>query len=292
MNISIVKKAHELCIHNLYNKKPTLDVYDYSIIIPYRKRYNNLKITFESIKKSIEHTTKTIHCILFEHSEEPEAEVFCKENGIEYIYVPICNIDNLNQFNRGLSFDMSILYGLPAKGYICHDVDIFIPVDFWDCLEQNCKIQNVKVLQTYTNRCVNNMNQESTINLHSGVISYTDITVENCLPRSPGSWGGSLYIERKTYFDIGGHDPDLFSGYAPEDQCIVEKCKLMNFTIGFANSPPIELYHQYHTPTSNTNTSLNYMTNVFYQLKNNTNLFHDYISTKKASMLLYNLSQT
>lgn len=287
MEISILKKAHELCIHNIYNKESNLDLYDYSIIIPYRKRYNNLKITFESIKKSIEHTSKRIHCILFEHSEQPEADTFCKENGIEYIYVPICNLDNnLSQFNRGLAFDMSIVYGLPAKGYVCHDVDIFIPVNFWESLEENCRNQNVKVLQTYANRCVNNMNPESTIKLHSGELSYRDITAENCLPRSPGSWGGSLYIDSKTYFEIGGHDPDLFSGYAPEDQCIVEKCKLMNFTIGFANSPPIELYHQYHTPTSNTNPLLYYMTNLFHQLKSNEEMFYDYISTKKASMIL------
>ena len=287
MEISIVKKAHELCLHTIYNKEPPVEVYDYSIIIPYRKRYNNLKITFESIKKSIEYTSKRIHCILFEHSEQPEADVFCKENGIEYIYVPICNLDkNLSQFNRGLAFDMSVVYGLPAKGYVCHDVDIFIPVNFWESLEENCKNQNVKVLQTYANRCVNNMNPESTIKLHNGEVLYTDITAENCLPRSPGSWGGSLYIDRKTYFEIGGHDPDLFSGYAPEDQCIVEKCKLMNFTIGFANSPPIELYHQYHTPTSNTNPYLNYMTNLFHQLKSNEEMFYDYISTKKASIIL------
>jgi hypothetical protein len=82
--------------------------YDYAIIIPYRKRQENLNITYQSIKESIKQTNKRIHVILFEHSETPEAEEFCRENAREYIYVPISNIANLDMFNWSLSFDMSI----------------------------------------------------------------------------------------------------------------------------------------------------------------------------------------
>lgn len=287
MNNSIIKKAHELCIHILPENQSMVP-YDYTIIIPYRKRYINLKITYESIRKSIEYTSnKRINCIVFEHSEEPEAKEFCKENAIEYIYVPICNIDNLDQFNRGLAFDMSVIYSVPAKGYVFHDVDIFIPVNFWNCLEENCREQNVTVLQTYANRCVNNIQPEITIQLHSGILDYTEITANHCLDRSPGSWGGSLYIERTTYFEIGGHDPDLFSGYAPEDQCIVHKCIIKKYTIGFANYPPIQLYHQYHSPTAMTNTRLDSMTSLLHYLKQSPDILNTYIDTKKAHMLEY-----
>jgi hypothetical protein len=230
---------------------------------------NNLKITYESIKESTKLTSKNIQCVLVEHSEYPEADEFCKQNGIEYFYIPISNIVNLDKFNRGLCFDLPILYSLPAGGYVCHDVDIFIPLNFWESLEKNLLEQNVSVLQTYANRCVNNINAESTIQIHNSELSYKDITQLNCLDRTPGSWGGSIYIKRDTYYDIGGHDPDIYSGYAPEDQCIVYKCHLKNYIIGFANSPPIELYHQYHEPTSNTNPSLTSMINIFETLKNN-----------------------
>jgi glycosyltransferase involved in cell wall biosynthesis len=54
--------------------------YDYAIIIPYRKRQANLNITYQSIKESIKRTDKRIHVILFEHSEAPEAEEFCREH--------------------------------------------------------------------------------------------------------------------------------------------------------------------------------------------------------------------
>jgi glycosyltransferase involved in cell wall biosynthesis len=259
--------------------------YDYSIIIPYRKRMNNLKITYESIKESIKASSKQVHCMLLEHSEEPEAEEFCKENRIEYFYVPIVNIPNLDKFNRGLSFDVPVVYGLPAKGYVFHDVDIFVPLNFWESLEKNLINQNVSVLQTYANRCVNNINQESTIKLHSGKLSYKDISNIHCIPRTPGSWGGSIYIERNAYYTIGGHDPDLFSGYAPEDQSIVHKCSLKNYTIGFANTPPIELYHQHHALTVNTNPLLNNMIDILKKLKNDKDTFLKYIDTKKTVML-------
>jgi glycosyltransferase involved in cell wall biosynthesis len=260
--------------------------YDYAIIIPYRKRQENLNITYQSIKESIKQTNKRIHVILFEHSETPEAEEFCRENAIEYIYVPISDIVNLDMFNRSLSFDMSILYGLPAAAYVCHDVDMFIPVNFWESLEMNLKNQKVSVLQTYANRCVNNMRQESTKELHSGLIKYTDINDSHCIhPKLPGSWGGSLYIDRKMYFLVGGHDPDLFSGYAPEDQSIAFKCMMGGIKIGFANDPAIELYHQYHTPTGTTNPNLNRMTQIFEYLKVNKDQFKNYMTEKGEFML-------
>ena len=68
-------------------RNPVVAPYDYVIIIPYRKRFNNLRVTYESVKRSIENTDIRIHCIVCEHSESPEADVFCKNNGIEYIYV-------------------------------------------------------------------------------------------------------------------------------------------------------------------------------------------------------------
>lgn len=285
-SITILQKAHEVCIHRIPSEKISVEPYDYTIIIPYRKRFSNLCITYESIRKSIEHTSKRVHCIVFEHSEKPEAEQFCREHLIEYIYVPICDtIDNLEQFNRGLAFDMSVIYGLPAKGYVCHDVDIFIPVDFWNSLEQNCIDQKVSVLQTYANRCVNNIRPETTLQLHRGEVQYTAITSSDCLPRLPGSWGGSLYIEREAYFEIGGHDPYIFSGHAPEDKCFVHKCNVKGYTIGFANSPPIELYHQYHTPTGSTNPRVESMTVLFEYLKRTPDLLDQYINTKKADML-------
>jgi len=266
---------------------PIYPCYDYAIIIPYRKRQANLNITYKSIKESIKQTSKRIHVILFEHSESPEAEQFCRENSIEYIYVPLSNIPNLDQFNRALSFDMSVIYGLPASGYVCHDVDMFIPVNFWDLLETNLKNQRVSVLQTYANRCVNNMRQEITEQLHIGLIDYTDINDIHCIhPKSPGSWGGSLYIDRNTYYAVGGHDPDIFAGYGPEDQSIAFKCTMSGNTIGFANDPPIELYHQYHTPTATTNPHLDKMTYTFEILKVKTDEFKNYMSDKQKFMMM------
>jgi glycosyltransferase involved in cell wall biosynthesis len=264
---------------------PIYPCYDYAIIIPYRKREANLNVTYKSIKESIKISDKRIHVILFEHSETPDAEQFCRDNNIEYIYVPFSDVRNLDKFNRALSFDMSVIYGLPARGYVCHDVDMFIPVNFWELLESNLKTQKVNVLQTYANRCVNNMTQQMTDQLHIGLLDYTDINDIHCIkPKTPGSWGGSFYIDRNTYYAVGGHDPDIFSGYAPEDQCIVFKCTMSENKIGFANDPPIELYHQYHKPTSKTNSELEKMIQTFDFLKENQDKFNLYMIGKSKFM--------
>lgn len=266
------------------NKK-IVSSYDYCVIIPYRKRFEHLKITYDSIMKSSSLTTKKVHIIVVEHSEKPEIKEYCFINKIEYFYIPIVDhIKSISMFNRGLTFDIGVLWGLPSDSYICHDVDIYVEPTFFNNIEENVKQQNVSILQTYANRIVHRVDKITTENIHNGIQQYTDVKPEN-YSSPPGSWGGSIYIEKNAYYTIGGHDPDLFTGYAPEDQCIVHKILINNYEFGFANNPPINIYHQYHEPTNATNKYLDEMTNLFYYLKNNIDICKEYIENKSKFMI-------
>jgi hypothetical protein len=206
LNEDKISQENQMCVYrklrDMMPFKNKLSVcYDYVIIIPYRKRYDNLRITYESVRRSIENTSLRIHCIVCENSESPEAEVFCKDNGIEYIYIPMAGM-----FNKSLLFDLSVMLGLPSRGYVCHDVDIFIPKDFWQCIEVNRIHQGVKVLQTFSERRINYLNQQSTSELHSGKKKYSEVTDADLSHKGYGAWGGSIYMERDVYYNIGGYD--------------------------------------------------------------------------------------
>jgi glycosyltransferase involved in cell wall biosynthesis len=262
-------------------RKPVVAPYDYVIIIPYRKRFNNLKVTYESVKCSIENTDIRVHCIVCENSESPEADVFCKNNGIEYIYLPMANG---SMFNKSLLFDLAVICGLPSTGYICHDVDIFIPADFWQCVEVNRIHQNVKVLQTFAERRINYMNDVSTSELHNGTKKYSEVTDADLTHKGYGAWGGSIYIDRDVYYKIGGYDSWFFSGHSPEDQSIITKIFLKRYKIGFCNSPSIELYHQWHEDVSSHNKEIGNMRRIWEYMKENTEFTLMYIHHKQFVM--------
>ena len=255
--------------------------YDYVIIIPYRKRFDNLRITYESVKRSIVNTDIRVHCIVCEHSEIPEADIFCKDNGIEYIYIPMVNG---SMFNKSLLFDLAVICGIPSTGYICHDVDVFIPIDFWHRVEVNRIHQNVKILQTFADRRINYLNQTSTSELHNGTKKYSEVTDVDLTHKGYGAWGGSIYIDRDAYFKIGGYDSWFFSGHSPEDQSIITKINLKEYKIGFCNSPGIELYHQWHENISLLNKDIDTMREIWEYMKRNTEFTLIYIQDKQRVM--------
>jgi hypothetical protein len=67
-------------------------------------------------------------------------------------------------------------------------------------------------------------------------------------PKTPGAPGGSLYLKRERYLDVGGHDPNYCWGYGPEDLLFFNKLKIFE-PIAYADDPPIEMIHLWH-PTA------------------------------------------
>ena len=288
LNDDKISQKSQLYVDNKVRTMPVKNIlstcYDYAIIIPYRKRFDNLRITYESVKRSMENTRLRIHCIVCEHSESPEAEIFCMENQIEYMYIPMTNSVNMRMFNRSLMFDLSVMFGLPSSGYICHDVDIFIPADFWLCIEVNRIHQNVKILQTFSERRINYLNEASTAELHSGKKNISELGDSDLSHKGYGAWGGSIYIERDMYYTIGGYDSWFFSGHSPEDQSIITKINQKGYKIGFCNSPPIELYHQWHENVSPLNKDIDVMRGIWEHMQKNKKFTSDYIEDKKKVM--------
>ena len=58
--------------------------------------------------------------------------------------------------------------------------------------------------------------------------------------------------------EVGGFDPELFWGYAAEDQFFWEKVNNVS-QVGFADNPLIDMFHMWHPPSYTTNPLLHSM---------------------------------
>ena len=67
-----------------------------------------------------------------------------------------------------------------------------------------------------------------------------------------GAPGGSIMVESDIFFEIGGYDPELFSGYSTEDAFFWSKLSTL-CDIHSSDNPNIDIFHMYHTPNYNTN---------------------------------------
>jgi hypothetical protein len=222
------------------------------IIIPcFRRRENLIAVLkrFQMIAPPREGYRPQI--LLVEHSHLQEIEYIANDFNCEYVWFDQKEGPNddspLGQFNKALCYDKAFLFSSPAEWYLFHDNDVLVTNDFWTRLDANIQRTGTKFLQPYTHR--------SLLNLYphvADVIREDPALVDQGInkgmytPIIPGAPGGSLYIHRDRYIDVGGHDPNLCWGYGPEDRLFYNKLQLFE-PISFADDPPIEMIHLWHS---------------------------------------------
>lgn len=223
------------------------------IIIPCFKRLENLTAVlkrFQMIDSPPEGYKPQI--LLVEHSTFQEIDKIAEEFDCEYMWIfldPRIPDLPLGQFNKALCYDKSFMTGSPATWYLFHDNDILVPKTFWSLLDANVNRSGAKFIQPYTHRTPfylhEHVSEAFRKNLH---LVDEPIDSKNIQTPIPGAPGGSLYIHRDRYLDVGGHDPNLCWGYGPEDLLFLDKLRTMA-EIAYADDPPIEMFHLWH-PTA------------------------------------------
>ena len=243
---------------------------DISILIPCKGRRELLETTLKVFSKEQEKTTKRITITLVEHDTTPNYRQFALEKGLGWIYIPLLEspFHPLGQFNRGLCFDIGFIYGPKAAYYLCHDNDLLVPKDFWSLLQQNIERENFQALQTYSDRFVWQTSKEVSEKIQHDLSWYSNgfSIKEHCTENSPGAKGGSIVVSHDIYLRAGGHDPQLFWGYSPEDRMFWLKLGLLT-RIGHGDSPSIPLTHLWHLPAGSQNPLLSAMNNAFYTIE-------------------------
>lgn len=249
--------------------------YDVNVIIGFRGRKEFLTPLIESLQDAFLYYKKinpsTTFCLTFvEHSEKSE----CKHDLVDitnYLWTP-GNV--VEQYSRSFAYNFGVKYSNKAKYYLLHDLDILVKKNFFEELFQN--LNNSKCIQPYGKRRVLYLSQELTRKVIDKEVDYNNLNEDSKDVFPPmfngkphlGSKGGSVFIERDLFFEIGGLDPELFWGYAAEDQMLWDKIITIIGEVDYADNPPIDMFHMWHPPTFMSNPLVYEMENYMMQFRN------------------------
>ena len=248
--------------------------YDINIIVGFQGRQDFFNPLIESFRKAFEYYkgingSKTFCLTFVEHDHFPNSAHLLK-NKVNYIWTP----GNVSEkYSRSFSYNFGVKYSNKAKYYLLHDIDILVKENFFEELYKNLK--DSRCMQTYGKRRVLYLSQNLTPKIIAKEVDFNTFnegTADVNLPMfagkpALGSKGGSIIVERDLYYEIGGFDPELFWGYAAEDQMFWNKAATIIGLVSHADSPPIDIFHMWHPPTSNTNPLVHEMENYMHQFK-------------------------
>lgn len=249
-------------IINLLNE----DEFYINIIIGFRGRSNFVEPLLNSFKESIIYYNNINKdykiCLTFvEHDDEPRHLEFL--NGkVNYIW----SKGNISEFyNRSFAYNFGVRFSNKAKYYILHDLDILVKPNYIEEIINNLNKGSINCMQSYGNRHVWYLSKNLTdkfldkkININEFNLGDSEITP----PLQIGSKGGSILVSKELFDRVGGFDPELFWGYAAEDQMFW--CKIETIaSIHYADNPTINIFHMWHPPTDSTNPNLLVMDSYF-----------------------------
>lgn len=248
---------------------------DMNIIIGFRGRQEFLEPLIQSFEKAIayhknNYGSKTFKLTFVEHDDEARSKEILW-NRVNYIWTP-GNVSEL--YSRSFSYNFGVKYSNKAKHYLLHDLDILVKENFFEELYEN--LGDSKCMQTYGKRRVLYLSQSLTPRVIAGEFDFNTFdenTPDVSLPMyagkpALGSKGGSIVVERDFYYEIGGFDPELFWGYAAEDQMFWDKALTKLGEVAFADNPPIDMFHMWHPPAFGSNPLVHEMESYMLQFRN------------------------
>lgn len=275
INYDLIKKENLFIIHD------TETEYDINFIIPVRGRVDFAAPMYDSFLKAKNNTNLKIGYTIVEISDINEHQDFCATQDLNYIWIkrPTGEL-----FNKSLGLNVGAIFSLKAKAFIFHDIDCLIQSNFFIKLEENIRNKNAKAIQTFHGRRVLYLNDALTnaiinkiIDVDSFHLGYDGIS----LPENVGAPGGSIYVSKEVFFEVGGYDPELFSGNAPEDIFFWDKVSHVG-EMHICDNPQIDIFHMNHPLTANQNPLMMKMITI-HNIFRNDRLDNtiDYINHKK-----------
>jgi len=242
------------------------DVVDISFIIPVKNRIEFGPTIYKSFIAAKENTDLKISYTMVEISHKSDHKEFCIENGINYIWY---KTGEKEIFNKCLGMNMGAFFSNKSKAFLFHDIDCLIQSDFFVKLEENINKKNAKAIQCFHGRRVLYLNQTLTdqaitdkLDIDSLKLGVDGVTT----PRNIGAPGGSIYVNKDTFFKVGGFDPEFFAGNAPEDAFFWYKVDLVS-KMHVSDDPEIDIFHMNHPKTAGTNPHLQQMLEIYNSFK-------------------------
>jgi|694.fasta_scaffold00068_37 predicted glycosyltransferase involved in capsule biosynthesis len=259
------------------NKKP-YKKFDISIIIPVRGRIDFVDVSLSHLKSAIEKTNLKINITIVEHSTNREYYEICKSYGIGYYWINSLE----NKFNKCLCHNIGALLNKNSNYFLFHDLDCLVYDNFFLNLIDNKESKKSECLQTFYNRRVLYLSEQQTRNLLNNEISINDINLEELRVGNYGAPGGSIFVNKNLFFNVGGYDPELFYGWSPEDIFFWNKIETLE-KIHSVDNPKNELLHLHHEIQSNSDSLV--LEELYENIKNSGDVVLNDIVKYKSEIL-------
>lgn len=231
----------------VYRRKPPKK-YFISVVIPVRGRTHLLASNINSLKKSINKTNKKINITIIEHSYEQEFKDLSKEMGLTYYFI---KSEKNEVFNKSIAQNVGAIINKNSDYLMFHDLDCLVFEDFFINLIHELTIKNKLMLQNFKGRRLLYLNEETTNKILIGELNHNEINLDSdeIIKGETQAPGGSITVDKNLFFSVGGYDPELFYGHAPEDTFFWKKVE----TITQIDSSDNEMLHMYHPTLEGTN---------------------------------------
>ena len=239
------------------------------IVIPVYNRKNHLEQSTKNLLSQINDLGRykdlSVSLVVCEMSKKSEHELFCKNLGIDYLYIPG------DVFNKSTAQSISANF-FPADNFIFYDVDL-ITESGWlkSCLDTITKArsdgQNCWVCQPIPARKIYYVSESDTEKIFFGKEKIDSIPKSNHFIQP--EWyknnfppGGIVLISAELLWAIGGYDSPMFWGYSPEDLQFMKRatmysqCGLITWDENQADS---NVYHLHHPNSESTNLDYEHM---------------------------------
>ena len=231
------------------------EIYDVIVIVGIRQRDDFVLPLIKSFRAAI--GDKKISLILVEHDHTPRYKDI---QGVDYVWLK-CKKDE--PYNRGLAFNVGFMVGTNARWILTHDADCLVQSDFFDKVFENIRIKDARAIQTFNKNRVVYCNEQLSKELINNKISIDSLSCNspNTFTCKGKAMGGSLMVAHDLFCRVGMYDPELFTGYAPEDQFMWHKLSLFT-TVHSCDNPVVDIFHLHHPFMGATNPRLKEMIKI------------------------------
>lgn len=256
-----------------FYKKFFINNADVNIIIPVQNRKEN----FECLIKNLLSIDKNKHTIMISVVEmnDNKHKKFSEENKINYLSF----YTDLYKFNKSLCGNfLHYIYEINSINYkylIFHDVDCLVNKDFIKNIFEFNDYEN-KFIQPYKKNRVLYTEEKIAKNIRENIIKIDKIdeSTEGIIEPGRGAPGGSIFMKKEFFENVGGLDYYFFSGYGPEDIFFYVKLLTLykNDNNNFSNI--IHLWHESIHTTENANNFKFYNLYIYLDIANKKKLLN------------------
>lgn len=257
------------------SSKIRLDNPKFNIIVPVRNRKDNLDCFIANAMRIMRGKKDWAITVIFQEEDDKSYHEYTSNDYPSDLNLNFINIRNNDWFvsNYGDNMNKSLCYNIASLMVHCeyqvnHDIDLIFGNDFLENIESKTSNKNFKWLQPYRGSRVNMLDEHESQTIKDCLLNGVDFTFPykgNQLRKTPfevGAPGGSIVVRHSDFIEIGGYDPEIVWGYAPEDAlfwykleakygCVKHERKKHPFcsTDVFSHETQVEVYHLYHEPT-------------------------------------------